>query len=259
MKTVRAFLGSARRRGLTYTAVRRFLDHLEQFGDVRGEIVFLSDYTVGVCRGCKACFERGEQRCPLKDDRDILMEKMNLADGVIFASPNYSFQVSGIMKVFLDRLGFGFHRPPFHGKTYTSIVAQGIHGGGKIVKYLDFVGAGLGFNVVKGVCITALEPMSENNRRQMEAALASHGRRFHQQLMRPAFQSPSLFQLMVFRMGRTSIRQQLDESNRDFTFYRDHGWFASDYYYPARLSAMKQAAGALFDRAAARLFKKQTA
>jgi multimeric flavodoxin WrbA len=259
MKTATAFLGSARRRGLTYTAVRRFLDHLERFGDVRGEIVFLSDYTVGVCRGCKACFERGEERCPLKDDRDLLIEKMKLADGVIFASPNYSFQVSGMMKVFLDRLGFGFHRPQFHGKTYTSLVAQGIHGGSKIVKYLDFVGAGLGFNVVKGTCITALEPMSENNRRQMEAALARHARRFQQQLLRPAFPSPSLFQLMVFRMGRTSIQQQLDESNRDFTFYRDHGWFAADYYYPARLSAMKHAAGAAFDRVAARLFKKQTA
>jgi len=35
------------------------------------------------------------------------------SDGVIFATPNYSFQVSGIMKVFLDRLGFAFHRRAF--------------------------------------------------------------------------------------------------------------------------------------------------
>ena len=48
------------KRGLTYTAVRRFLDQLQAQGDVQGEIVFLSDYKVGVCRGCKACFERGE-------------------------------------------------------------------------------------------------------------------------------------------------------------------------------------------------------
>src|SRR5215472_17838354 len=142
MKTVIAFLGSARRRGLTYSAVSRFFDHLQVAGGVHTEAIFLSDYNVGICRGCKSCFERGEERCPLKDDRDVLIEKMMASDGVIFATPNYSFHVSGLMKVFLDRLGFVFHRPQFHGKTFTSIVAQGIHGGGKIVKYLDFAGAG---------------------------------------------------------------------------------------------------------------------
>src|SRR3954451_10812814 len=100
MKTVTAFLGSARRKGLTYRAVRRFLDHLEALGDVRSEIVFLSDYSIGVCRGCKSCFLHGEECCPLKDDRDTLIGKMMAADGVIFATPNYSFQVSGMMKVF---------------------------------------------------------------------------------------------------------------------------------------------------------------
>ena len=259
MKTVVAFLGSARRRGLTYTTARQFLNRLEAFGDIRGEIVFLSDYHVGVCRGCKACFERGEERCPLKDDRDTLLDKIRSADGVIFASPNYSFHVSGTMKVFLDRLGFVFHRPQFHGKTFTSIVAQGIHGGGKIVKYLDFVGAGLGFNVVKGSCVTALEPMSEKKRRQMDAALDRHSRRFRRQLIKPPFPSPSLFQLMVFRMGRTSIQQQLDENYRDFTYYREHGWFRSDYFYPARLGVLKHAAGAAFDWMAARIFRKEAA
>jgi len=259
MKTVTAFLGSARRRGLTYTATRQFLDRLQALGDVQAEIVFLSDYSVGMCRGCKCCFERGEGRCPLKDDRDVVIEKMMASDGVIFATPNYSFQVSGMMKVFLDRLGFAFHRPQFHGKTFTSIVAQGIHGGSKIVKYLDFAGAGLGFNVVKGSCIAGLEPMSEKNRRQMETALAQHCRRFHRQLMRPAYPAPSLFQLMVFRMGRTSIRQMLSEPNRDFTYYRDRGWFESGYFYPARLGAIKKAAGAAFDWLAGRIFRREAA
>ncbi len=94
----------------------------------------------------------------MKDDRDVLIEKIMASDGVVFASPNYSFQVSALMKVFLDRLGFAFHRPRFFGKTFTSIVAQGIYGGDKIVEYLDFVGNGLGFNTVKGSCLRTLEP-----------------------------------------------------------------------------------------------------
>ena len=161
MKIITAFVGSARRGGLTHAATRQFLDNLQSFGDVQGEIVFLSECSLRLCRGCKRCFLQGEEHCPLKDDRDVLIEKMIASDGVVFASPNYSFQVSAIMKTFLDRLGFVCHRPRFHGKAFTSIVAQGIFGGGKVVKYLDFLGAALGFNVVKGTCITALEPMSK--------------------------------------------------------------------------------------------------
>ena len=60
------------------------------------------------------------------------------------------------MKVFLDRFGFLFHRPRYFGKTFTSIVAQGVYGGNKIVKYFNFIGKALGFNVVKGSCIKIL-------------------------------------------------------------------------------------------------------
>jgi multimeric flavodoxin WrbA len=255
MKTITAFVGSARSKGFTCAATRQFLDNLQSYGDVQIEIIFLSDYNLGLCRGCKACFLRGEERCPLKDNRDILIDKMMASDGVVFASPNYSFQVSAIMKTFLDRLGFVFHRPRFHGKTFTSIVAQGIHGGGKIVKYLDFVGRGLGFDVVKGSCITALEPMAEKDRQKMDKSTAIHARRFHEQLLKPPYPPPSTLQLMVFRMGRTSIRQMLGNDNRDYTYYRDHGWFDSDYYYPTKLGLLKATLGAVFDWMSARMFK----
>ena len=139
------------------TAARLFLDDLQSFSDVRGDVVSLSECNLGVCRGCKACFTLGDERCPLGGDRDMLIGKMMASDGVVFASPNYSFQVSAIMKMFLDRLGFVYHRPEFFGRTFTSIVVQGIHGGGELVKYLDFAGWGLGFNVVKGSCSTAFD------------------------------------------------------------------------------------------------------
>ncbi len=254
MKSVTAFVGNARQRSFTYAAARQFLDNLRSFGDVQGEIVSLSDYNLGVCRGCKACFVRGEERCPLKDDRDLLIEKMMASDGVVFASPNYSFQVSAIMKIFLDRLGFVFHRPRFHGKSFTAIVVQGIYGGGKVVDYLEFVGAGLGFNVVKGSCITVLEPMVDKERRKMDGTLARHSRRFHERLLKPGYPTPSIFRLMAFRMSRTSIERTLGDDNRDHTYYRDQGWYGSDYYYPTRLGPFKKAIGAAFDWTAARIY-----
>ncbi|HEU4382116.1 MAG TPA: flavodoxin family protein [Anaeromyxobacteraceae bacterium] len=259
MKSVTAFVGSARKHGVTYRATRQFLDGLESFGDVRSELVFLSDHDIGLCRGCKACFIRGEEFCPLHDDRDQLIEKMTRSDGVVLASPVYSFQVSGHMKAFLDRLGFAFHRPRFHGKAYTSIVVEGLLGGRAVVKYLDFVGGGLGFDVVTGsriVCRknpdTAQQPLLDQERRKMDEVLARHSRRFHERLTSPPFPRPTMLQLFGFRMARTSIRLELAEDRPDHVYYRDRGWFASDYFYPTKLGPLKRAAGAAFDRMAAR-------
>lgn len=244
MKRVTAFVGTARKKS-TYSAVRQFLDNLQSLGDVEYEIVALSDHRLGICRGCKLCFVKGEEFCPLKDDRDVLIEKTMASDGVVFASPNYSFQVSALMKMFLDRLGFVFHQPCSFGKTFTSIIAQGIYGGDKIVEYLDLVGNGLGFNTVKGCCITAFEPMTEKEKQNIDRALAEHSRQFYQTLVKPAYPVPTLLRLWAFRMARTSIWLTLDDSNRDYRYYKDKGWFQSDYYYPSRLGALKNVRDAM--------------
>jgi multimeric flavodoxin WrbA len=254
VKKVTAFVGTASKKHTLY-AVRQFLSGLESSGDVESEVVVLSDYRLEPCRGCKVCFAKGEEFCPLKDDRDLLVEKIMASDGVVFASPNYSFQVSAIMKTFLDRLGFMFHRPRFFGKTFTSIVVQGFYGGSKIVKYMDFVGQGLGFNMAKGSCVTALDPMTDKVQRKADATLKAHSRRFLDRLSKPAYPSPSLMWIVVFRMGRSSILRELSEADRDYTYWRDKGWFGADFFYPARLNVFQKAAGGLLDFVLARRAK----
>jgi len=251
VKKVTALYGSARKQH-TYNAVRQLLDSIRSYGDVDSEIIALSDYALETCKGCCVCFIKGEEFCPLKDDRDELIKKMMASDGVIFASPLYSFQVSAIMKTFLDRLGFVFHRPRFFDKVFSSIVTQGIFGGEKVVEYLDFVGGGLGFNVVRGSCITVLDPMTEKAQQKVNDILAAHSRRFYEGLLRSTNPVPSLFNLMIFRKARTSIRLMLDETDRDYRYYRDQGWFESDYFYPTRLNLLKRAAGNLFDYTASK-------
>ncbi len=255
MKRITAFVGSARKRH-TYKAVCQFLDTLHSLDPIEREIVVLSDCHLATCRGCKACLDRGEERCPFHDDRDVLLEKMMSSDGVVIASPNYSYQVSANTKIFLDRIAFALHRPRFFGKTFTGIVAQGIYGGRKIVQYLDFVGAGLGFNTVKGSCITTLEPMTEDRQRKNDAILAAHARRFHRALSRPGYPAPTLLKLMGFRMARTTIPLMLDDSFRDVTYYREKGWNQSDYFYPVHLNPLKKAAGKIFDYIGTRMARK---
>lgn len=255
MKKVTAFVGAGRK-GHTYKAARELLDRLEAYGDVETELVQLSDYRLETCRGCKLCFSKGEEFCPFHDDdRDALIAKLRGSDGVVLASPNYSFQVSGLMKVFLDRLGYAFHRQQFFGRTATSVVVQGIYGGRKIVKYLDFVAWGLGFRTVKGTVHTAFEPMTAKEQAKRDAALAKQAAKFHAQLLKPAHRAPNLAELAIFRFARTSIGVELDETSRDWRYYRDRGWFDGDYYYPTRLGPVKRTLGGLFDFVGSRMAK----
>ena len=251
MKKVTAFVGSARKKH-TYDAVVQFLGNLESMGEIEYEIVRLHDYRLDYCRGCKVCFERGEEYCPLKDDRDLLVEKMMASDGVVFGSPNYAFQVSGIVKTLFDRLAFSMHRPRFFGKTFTSIVTQGIGFGGKLVDYMEFAAQCLGFNTVKGTCIKALEPMTEREKQKMDQALARHARQYHRCLEQVGYPVPSFMMLMGFRMGRTNMKLELDESSCDYRYFAERGWFESDYFYPTRLGPLKKGAGRLFEAMQAR-------
>ena len=246
---VTAFIGSARRKH-TWQATEKFLHHLQSMGNVEYEMVALSDQNLGICKGCKLCLDKGEELCPHKDDRDMLIEKIMQSDGVVFATPNYSFQMSAWMKIFLDRLGFLFHRPRFFGKTFTSIVAQGVYKGEDIVKYFDFVGNGLGFNVVRGSCITTIEPLTEEGIAKIDDIIAKHSQRFYTQLVKKEYPVPSLIKLMIFRMSRSSMQVMLNQEFRDYNYYRDKGWFASDYYYPVELGPVKRSIGNFFDRRA---------
>lgn len=249
---ITAFIGSARKKH-TYRAVETFFEKLNQYENIDYELIALSDYNLKICKGCKLCLDRGEERCPLKDDRDLLIEKIKDSDGIIFASPNYAFQVSGQMKVFLDRFGFVFHRPMFFGKTFTSIVAQGVYGGNKIVKYLDFVGNGMGFNVVKGCCIKTLEPMTEAGKMKTEQLLEKQAKRFYQRMQKERYPAPSIFRLMLYRMSRSTMQAMLSDEFRDYSYFTEQGWFSADYYYPVKLNPLKKAFGRLFDFAARRM------
>lgn len=243
---VTAFIGSARKK-YTYNTTERFLKKLYSLGDVDYELIVLSDYNLLVCKGCKSCLDRGEELCPLKDDRDILIKKIYESDGIVLATPNYSFQVSGLMKIFLDRLGYLFHRPRLFGKAYTSIVAQGVYGAKDIIKYLDFIGKALGFNIVKGCYMTTVEPVSEKRMTQINRIIDRQAVKFYSQLTKKELPAPSLLGLMAFRMARSSMRIMLDEKFRDYTYYREKGWFESDYFYPVKLNPLKKIFGKLFD------------
>jgi Multimeric flavodoxin WrbA len=246
VKKITAFIGSQRKKA-TFQAVKNFEENLKSFGEFEFKYVFLKDYHLEFCKGCNMCFDKGAEFCPLKDDRDLLIEKINNSDGVIIASPNYSFQISAVTKNLLDRMAFNLHRPCYFDKVFIPIVTEGIFGGKAIIKYLATIGGNWGFQVIKGCCITSLEPTTLRQQKKNSKKIKLASKNFYKELMRKKKPKPSLFNLLVFRMARTSRKLILDEEYYDYTYFKEKGWFESDYYYDTSLGIIKRTAGKFFD------------
>jgi len=67
------------------------------------ENIFLAKKKIGHCLGCFSCWIKTPGECVIKDDMKELLQKEIASDIIIFATPLYVDNVSGIMKDFMDR------------------------------------------------------------------------------------------------------------------------------------------------------------
>lgn len=68
------------------------------------ENIFLAKKEINHCRGCFACWLKTPGKCVIKDDMAELIDKFIRSDVVVFATPVYVDNVTGIMKDFMDRI-----------------------------------------------------------------------------------------------------------------------------------------------------------
>lgn len=62
----------------------------------------VNDWKILPCSGCDACQDNGGS-CIQRDDMAMVLNAMDQADTVVFATPVYFCNMSGQMKVLLDR------------------------------------------------------------------------------------------------------------------------------------------------------------
>ncbi|MGO1368835.1 MAG: flavodoxin family protein [Senegalia sp. (in: firmicutes)] len=64
---------------------------------------YLNAENIKTCIGCEYCINIDSGTCFIKDEISIIIEEMKNADGYIFASPSYNYNMTAQMKAFLDR------------------------------------------------------------------------------------------------------------------------------------------------------------
>ncbi len=113
MKAV-CIIGSPNENGSTAFLVSRIADGLKDEG-VAVLYRSLGQMNIQYCKGCKDCEKT--QHCTQHDDMDTLINDIIDSDIIVLASPSYWGDVTGQMKVFIDR-----STPLCNAKTGQTIV-----------------------------------------------------------------------------------------------------------------------------------------
>ena len=99
MKAI-CIVGSPDEQGSTAFLVDRVIDGMRAQGIAVQKYV-LGGMRIGYCDGCRTC--ETSRKCVIRDDMDALLYGILEADIVLLASPSYWGDVTGQMKVFIDR------------------------------------------------------------------------------------------------------------------------------------------------------------
>lgn len=92
--------GSPRKQGNTEILLGEALQGAEQEG-AEVELYTVINKNIQPCDGCGACRKTGE--CHIKDDMQGLYEKLLAADGIIFGTPVYFYNMTAQTKAVVDR------------------------------------------------------------------------------------------------------------------------------------------------------------
>jgi multimeric flavodoxin WrbA len=235
---VLAIMGSPKGKGSGYKVVQLVEKRMKELGEVDFEYLFLKDANLGMCKGCFACVTKGEDKCPLKDGRAEIERKLLEADGLIFSSPTYVLNVSGLMKNFIDRFAYTNHRPRFHRQKALLVANSG--GTGQKTALAAMRHALGGMRVVREVAVnTPPWPITEKAAAGNERAMRVAAEKLYAACQDRELPKPGLYGYIGFLVQQRIGTECKEWLPADYAFYK-----GKTYYYDASISpAIKIAAG----------------
>lgn len=218
---------SPRKNGNTTSIINTMSDKWKSFNNVEIEHIYLSDFNIGLCKGCCNCLTVGEQSCPNKsDDIKIIEEKLLSSDGVVFASPVYAMNMTASMKNFMDRVAFTMHRPRFFNQ-YTMVLSVtgciGLKETIESISQLKFSG----FNIVQSFGIVApnalINPGIEDTK--IIKKIEKEAEKFYKKIQEKKPIKPSFMTVMQFKQARKTFAIHREQMPCDYQYFKSNNWF----------------------------------
>ena len=95
--------GSPKVQSDTFRLTDAFLKGMEQNGEQDIRIVHVREKQIAPCRGCFACWQRGDGHCVIRDDQNPILDLYRDADVIIWSFPLYCYGMPSPLKAVLDR------------------------------------------------------------------------------------------------------------------------------------------------------------
>lgn len=207
----------------------------ENYPDIDFKLLMLNELNLKQCRGCYVCFLKGEENCPLKDDRDMIIQEISAADGIILASPVHVNHISALMKYFIGRLGFLGHRPRFFNK-YVMVMAIGSgFGADKANEHMNGIFSVFGFNVVSSLELYIATKSEQENAYNQEKTIEAF-EKFISTIKSGQKPSPTMTQLIYFNIFKAISEWNKKAGKADYEYYKDK----TDFFYEAKINPFKK-------------------
>lgn len=129
------------------------------------ELVLLRNKNIKHCLGCLTC-SKNKKTCVTKDDMQELYKKIEWADVIVIATPNYYDNVSGLLKDFIDRTNPYYETDGLKGKKVVEIIVGGgseVHSKRVAKESLKHFTRAHNLDVAEIYCFSALGPVDVKN------------------------------------------------------------------------------------------------
>jgi multimeric flavodoxin WrbA len=207
---------------------------------IEAEYLSVAEMNLSICRGCRLCFDMGEDKCPLKDGLLAIRDKMLKAEGIILASPVYVEDVNGIMKNWIDRMAFLCHRPNFFNKGAMLITTSGSgstkHSLGTMKNALTswgfVIAAQKTFRMGASMDMSKAESTYNDELRKLAGI-------FLDSLKKKESEKPTFSAYVIFRVQQ-KYWQKNKNSSFDYMYWENKGWIKTncDYYTEHKKSSI---------------------
>ena len=215
---------SSPRKKHTYNAIKTIEEIHKQRYDCEYEYLFLNKIDFQNCRGCHLCLTKGEEFCPLKDDRDMIIEKIESADGVILASPNHTMNVNWRMKNFIDRYSYLMHRPRYFYQRFMILITSGSYRGIKEATN-SLAHMASGGKVISKIGVMNSPDMNDKKREKQAKKLQKAAKKFADKMNEPFKYKPSFGHLAWFSAFKALYSKEIEGSSADYAFYNTKEFF----------------------------------
>ncbi|WP_371806525.1 flavodoxin family protein [Candidatus Lokiarchaeum ossiferum] len=241
-KRVIALLGG-KRDGNTHNLLKYFQPLLNQEG-IEMEIVLLNEKNLQDCRGCENCvLGKG---CAIKDDMPAIKNLVENAEGIIVASPVYNNNVSGKMKMFIDKTVKWAHSPILTGKPYIGLSTTSSSGLNMTLKYLTIVGINWGAHPIGNIWASKRTTNMKKNKKILSHFISAINQD-------PKLHRPTLNQVIQFQKKKVLAKTVFPN---DLAHWKKNQWLDKAYYYEARITPFNRVMGSFFHWMLLKILKK---